>query len=489
MKRLVIIAALLLTALLVLTACEMQGEQGEKGEQGVQGEKGEDGVTPILRINAVTNMWEVSYDNGKAWTSLNVAATGAQGEQGAQGLQGEQGIQGDTGAPGEKGDKGDKGDTGAPGTNGTDGKNGVDGQDGKDGKDGITPMLRINETSKLWEVSYDSGTSWRSLGVSSEAGEGAKGDKGDPGKDGVDGKDGKDGADGVGVERVETVNGEIIVTLTNGVTQNLGKFPVCTNAGGHTFSGWLVTVEAGCTADGYQQHYCTTCGYTETKCLPSSGHIDVITMPAEQPHCLTDGHTAYQYCRTCASRITEPEAIPNTSPSPGHHIYTNNGVNCTECGDSVIWELWENGYCDDGNSIIDAGDRFVLGWEDGAADYFDACGDYTLIVPVNIWVIGYSLPAVYPEMFAGYQVSDVVLQQNITTICSGAFRGCSMMEAIQMTNRVQLIEAEAFRGCINLKTIVFHGTVAEWHRMPKEAGWNLGTGNYTVYCSDGTASK
>ena len=33
------------------------------------------------------------------------------------------------------------------------------------GKDGITPRLRISETTNMWEVSYDNGLTWESLGV------------------------------------------------------------------------------------------------------------------------------------------------------------------------------------------------------------------------------------------------------------------------------------------------------------------------------------
>lgn len=36
---------------------------------------GKDGITPQLRINENTNMWEVSYDNGLTWTSLGTKAT------------------------------------------------------------------------------------------------------------------------------------------------------------------------------------------------------------------------------------------------------------------------------------------------------------------------------------------------------------------------------------------------------------------------------
>ena len=75
-----------------------------KGEKGETGANGVDGVSPKLQINATTNMWEISYDNGETWTSLNVKATGSDG------------------------------------INGT---NGQDGQDGKDGEDGTTPTIEI----------------------------------------------------------------------------------------------------------------------------------------------------------------------------------------------------------------------------------------------------------------------------------------------------------------------------------------------------------
>ena len=63
--------------------------------------QGEDGATPLLRINSSTNYWEVSYDGGLTYTSLNVLATGPKGDafqysdftqQQLEGLKGDQGI-------------------------------------------------------------------------------------------------------------------------------------------------------------------------------------------------------------------------------------------------------------------------------------------------------------------------------------------------------------------------------------------------------------
>ena len=153
-----------------------------------------------LRINAESNEWEVSYDEGQTWLSLGVKATGADGKNGADGRDG---VDGKDGAPGK------------------DGTHGKDGAPGKDGKDGTTPMLKIGDDS-LWYVSYDGGQSWISLGVKATGSDGqdgkdgkdglvpyigangnwwlgdtdtgvkasVKGDKGDPGKDGAAGKDG-----------------------------------------------------------------------------------------------------------------------------------------------------------------------------------------------------------------------------------------------------------------------------------------------------------
>ena len=119
--------------------------------------------TPRLRINAESNEWEVSYDEGQTWLSLGVKATGADGQDGADGRDGVDGKDGAPGKDGVDGRDGVDGKDGTPGKDGVDGKDGAPGKDGIDGKDGD---------------------------------KGDKGDKGDAGTDGKDGADGKDGKDG-----------------------------------------------------------------------------------------------------------------------------------------------------------------------------------------------------------------------------------------------------------------------------------------------------
>lgn len=62
---------------------------GEKGDKGDNGDKGADAIAPQVRINKDTNLWEISTDGGKTWTSTGIKATGDKGNTGAQGPQGD----------------------------------------------------------------------------------------------------------------------------------------------------------------------------------------------------------------------------------------------------------------------------------------------------------------------------------------------------------------------------------------------------------------
>ena len=176
-------------------------------------------AAPQLRINTITNEWEVSYDDGGTWTSLGVKATGEKGEQGADGQDGKDGADGITPQLGIGSDNiweisydggqtwtfldvkatGDKGDTGTAG------------KDGKDGRDGLVPYIGTN--GNWWLGDTDTGVQAS-----------VKGDKGSPGRNGAAGADGKNGKDGVGISKAEiNADGELVLSYTDGTTVNLGK--------------------------------------------------------------------------------------------------------------------------------------------------------------------------------------------------------------------------------------------------------------------------
>ena len=63
---------------------------------------------------------------------------------------------------------------------------------------------------------------------------------------------------------------------------------------------------------------------------------------------------------------------------------------------------------------------------------------------------------------------------------------CHSLETIYVPSSVTKLDMYAFAYNENLKSIYFDGTKAQWNAIEKWRDWDLDTGNYTVYCSDGT---
>ena len=155
----------------------------------------------------------VTFDNGKT-ENLGVVKgdkgeTGAQGPKGDKGETGAQGPKGDKGETGAQGPKGDKGDTGAQGPKGDKGETGAQGPKGETGAQG---------------PKGDTGAQGPKGETGAVGKNGAKGEQGEPGTDGLNGRDGQNGTDGRGIAEA-TVNedGELVITFTDGATQNLGR--------------------------------------------------------------------------------------------------------------------------------------------------------------------------------------------------------------------------------------------------------------------------
>ena len=148
-------------------------KNGTDGAKGDPGTAGENGTTPVISVAqsdgvyywTLNGEWLLDDDGNK------LRVTGEKGDTGAQGAQG---IQGEKG---EKGDKGATGDSGAA-------------------IEAIAPQVRINTDTNEWEISTDSGETWKSTGVKATGEKGDKGDQGEQGEQGIQGEKGDKGDTG-----------------------------------------------------------------------------------------------------------------------------------------------------------------------------------------------------------------------------------------------------------------------------------------------------
>ena len=104
--------------------------------------------------------------------------------------------------------------------NGIDGEDGANGENGANGQDAIAPQVRINDSTKEWEISVDGGLTWTSTGVVAE------GKDGQNGTNGTNGTDGATGAAGDSLfKSVDTSNPDyVVITLANGTELRLARY-------------------------------------------------------------------------------------------------------------------------------------------------------------------------------------------------------------------------------------------------------------------------
>ena len=81
------------------------------------------------------------------------------------------------------------------------------------------------------------------------------------------------------------------------------------------------------------------------------------------------------------------------------------------------------------------------------------------------------------------------IPNSVTTIGDYAFYNSYNLMSIIISGSVTTIGNDAFSSCDDLTSITFEGTVAQWLSIKKGSSWNSSTGEYTIYCTDGTIAK
>ncbi len=250
--------------------------------------------------------------------------------------------------------------------------------------------------------------------------QGEKGDKGEQGIQGDKGDQGVQGEKGVGISKAELVNGELIITYTDGTTDNLGK---------------IVSQEKSEGTDGLEYYslpdgtYAVSAGttkYLEEIVIPSTHNGKGVSK-------ILDG--AFEYCTSLTS-VT----IPDSVTSIGYNAF----FCCTALKSVTIPD-----------SVTSIG-----------ADAFSGCTsikEATIPVSAIAHIPTSSLQtlvvsgegAIGPFAFENCtSLKSVTIKGGVASIGSGAFLGCTSLEDVVIGDGVTTVESQAFEGCTSLKGIV-----------------------------------
>ena len=109
--------------------------------------------------------------------------------------------------------------------------------------------------------------------------------------------------------------------------------------------------------------------------------------------------------------------------------------------------------------------------------------DKTFVIPDGVERI---------EVFAMYfcrYLTKITLGKDVKEIADYAFSDNVELQSVDISLGVTNIGGYAFADCTKLTTIRFSGTTEQWKQIRFGNAWNDRTGNYTVYCTDGTVAK
>ena len=119
-------------------------------------------------------------------------------------------------------------------------------------------------------------------------------------------------------------------------------------------------------------------------------------------------------------------------------------------------------------------------------------GDYAFWYCTNLTsvTIGDSVTTIGGSAFEHCtNLTSVTIGDSVTTIGMWAFAYCSNLTSVTIGNSVTTIGNFAFYFCDNLTSITFDGTIEQWNAIELGYNWDDYTGEYTIYCTDGTIAK
>lgn len=476
------------------------GKDGKDGINGINGTDGVDGKDGVGIANILINTsgeLELTFSDGQQINLGNVK--GSKGDKGEKGDTGEQGIQGIAGKDGKDGINGTNGVDGKDGTNGKDGTDGQDGvgianvtvsnegalsvtltngtvldlgnikgangigisksevnasgelvltytdgtvknlgnvvgANGADGQDGVgIKTVTLSSTGELMVTLSDNSV----INLGNVKGEkGDKGDKGDAGVQGEKGEKGDKGDTGRGIAKTELINGELIITYTDGTKENLGSV---SNAESEYSSGLQYTLN-----EDNNSYTLSSAGelFNSTKVvIPETYKGKPVTKIGERAFYSTQ---LYGSDSSKGAPINEL-ILPSTIKSIALEAFYNCKI------EKVVFEGTIEEWC----SI-----QFV-GASANPLYHPDNAKDNTKLY------------------IDGELIETLVIPNSVSTISSYSFIDCGSLKEVVIPESVTSIEPLAFKNCGSLSSV----------EVKAPRGWYYKNGGYKYSISESTMSN
>ena len=268
----------------------------------------------------------------------------------------------------------------------------------------------------------------------------------------------------------------------------------------------IKVVETSCTEQGYTVYKCKVCGEEHTvmsELLPEGHAYDAVVTA---PTCTEMGYTTYT-CTVCEHSYVDGYTSPEHDlgewvmvVEPHCPTLGVEKAKCVVCGHvserfvdpkhEYVATVTEPTYCTEGYTTYTCacGDSYV---SDYTRIFITEGLEYKLLLDNSGYVL-FSIRGfegdmlVIPESIEGIEGWGTL---PVVEIRHNTFEGYTGIKTVVIPETVTLIGLSAFEGCEDLELIIYRGTMAQWEEVVKCNNWDLGTGEYTVRCTDGDIAK
>ena len=242
----------------------------------------------------------------------------------------------------------------------------------------------------------------------------------------------------------------------------------CNPTHSHVGNGdYTVIKDPTCTTKGESQMICSECGEVAiTVSVPATGHSEVV-VPAVNPTCTTTGLTEGKYCSVCDTILVN-QTVTDARPHNFERFV------CTICGEK--YTSWGLIYMSNGDGTCSVARIGYCTDRNVAISPISYRGDSVTSIDIGAFYRCDSLVS-------------IVIPDSVITIGNTAFEDCRSLETVIIDGENTSIGIGAFYDCTNLTSIYFGGTIEQWNAVEKLDLWDENTGDYTIYCTDGTIAK
>ena len=260
---------------------------------------------------------------------------------------------------------------------------------------------------------------------------------------------------------------------------------------------------------------CNVCEYERTIVCKHDDPTRIVVVEAVAPTCQETGLTEGIKCTICDTLVVPQLIVQTIDCIAGDWIvdlkptHTENGkchTECTMCGALLQKETissvggrcnFISGVCticgqERVSGLYNTNNEIIVSWKELTETYkLDVTIDYNGSddAPNSYKTTessGYYVLTHYDVLSSG---TMLIIDDSIECLGVGALGYCESIEYVSIPTSVSNIALAAFHSCINLKTIIFEGTVQEWNAIIKSPyGWSQNVPATYVQCSDGTVS-